>query len=827
MSSTKPFIQVALPHRDILEGRLSMDVFAADLWQVFKGNAPTEYQDPDIFFQKTYITMGLKNLMDVAEKRLGGYGGDPVIQIQTPFGGGKTHGLIALYHRTKNLGASVVVIDGTALDAKEIRLWEEIERQLTGSIHILEGETSPGKEKIIELLSKHQPVLILMDEVLEYMVKAEGIKIGDSNLAVQTLAFLQELTGAVSTIEKALLVATLPSSTLEHYSEGAERLFQQIQKIFGRVEAIFTPVQEGEIENVVRRRLFQSIDETSAKMIVNDFIGYLERENLLTGDDLNLYGEKFIKSYPFKPEVIDILYKRWGSYSTFQRTRGVLRLLSLVIYDLRDKNIPSIGLGDFNLGNEEIRRELIKHIGSEYDSIIAQDITSPEAGAKRVDKEMGGAYLPYSLGTKVATTIFMMSFSGRGEKGSSVKEIKINSSLPDFPSSVIDDVINKLRDKLFYLSDEGLYFSNQPNLNRILITKEENIPEEELIETEEELLREFISGKDSRFKVYIFPDSPIDVRDDRSLKLVILKDRDSIESFINSYGERPRVNRNTLIFLYPDESNEVVFYKFLRQKLALEQIDRDDKLPLTEWQKKEVRRRIDEATKKEYEELRRYYRKLKLPDGKEKDLGISTYTTNPRLDEEIYSLLKKEDVILEKISSILIVERYLKNRDTVGTKNILDALYSTPGEMIITSEDVLRNAIKEGIEKGSISALVRDEPTNDITFDENEVITTARPKPGPPPISGHTEPSKPQGPPEPLPVSESYKRVSLELDVPVGKLSDLVRAVNNMLGKSFSKVKLKVQIEAENGSISKSDYEDKVLEAFSQSGIGVLREDKE
>lgn len=827
MSPIKPFIQVALPHKDILEGRLSMDVFAADLWQVFRGSAPIEYQDPDIFFQKTFLTVGLKNLLGVVEKRLTGNGGDPVIQIQTPFGGGKTHGLIALYHKMKELGANVAVIDGTALDAKESRLWEEIERQLTGRISLLGGETSPGKEKIIELLSRKQSVLILMDEVLEYVVKAEGIKVGDSNLAYQTLAFLQELTGAVSTIEKALLVATLPSSTLEHYSEGAERIFQQIQKIFGRVESIFTPVQEGEIENVVRRRLFQSVDEGSAKKIVNEFVEYLERENLLNGDDLNLYRERFMRSYPFKPEVIDILYKRWGSYPNFQRTRGVLRLLSMVIYDLREENIPFIGLGDFNLANEEIKRELIKHIGSEYDSIIAQDITSPDAGAKKVDKDIGTSYLPYHLGTKVATNIFMLSFSGRGERGSSIKEIKINSSIPDLPSSIIDDVINKLRERLFYLSDEGLYFSNQPNLNRILINREESIPDDELFDAEKDLIKKYLSGKDSKFSVYIFPSSSLDVKDDKSLKLVILKSYGDIQKFIDYYGERPRVYRNTLFFLYPDESNELGFYRFLRQKKAWELIDRDDKLTLTEGQKREVKRRIEDAEKRGYEELRRYYRKLYLPKGDEKDLGTPTYNINPKLDEDIYSFLKKEGLILEKISHIVISDKYLKNRDKVETKSILESLYNTPGEMIITSEDVLRNAIKEGIEKGAISVLVRDKLADEVTFSEGEVITISKPNPPKPPTEPTIE-NLPGTIPRPeAPVQKGYKRLHLELDVPVGRLSDIARTVNNLLKNRFNSIKLKITIDVKDGFISESEYEDKVCEALSQAEISVLDEKKE
>ena len=224
-----------------------MDVFAADLWEVYKGRAPAEYQDPDIFFRKTYLTKGLQNLLEMMEKRLQGEGGDPVIQLQTPFGGGKTHALIALYHKAKEKGYNVAVIDGTALDPRETIIWEELERQLTGKVEKLKGETSPGKEKIREVIDSCQPCLILMDEILTYATKAAGIKIGDTTLSAQLLAFIQELTGAVKTTERSLLIITLPSSVLEHYDESAEKLFQQLKKIAGRMEKIYSPVQEDEI----------------------------------------------------------------------------------------------------------------------------------------------------------------------------------------------------------------------------------------------------------------------------------------------------------------------------------------------------------------------------------------------------------------------------------------------------------------------------------------------------------------------------------------------------------------------------------------------------
>ncbi|MDP8012980.1 MAG: AAA family ATPase, partial [Nanoarchaeota archaeon] len=167
-----------------------MDVFAADLWETYQNRAPPEYRDAELFFKKTYLTTGLKNLLDVVEKRLNGQGGDPVIQIQTPFGGGKTHALIALYHKARQWKVNTSVIVGTALDPREETLWGLLEKQLSGSNKTLTGKISPGREALRKLLEKYQPALILMDEILEYTTKASGVQVGETSLAAQTLAFM-------------------------------------------------------------------------------------------------------------------------------------------------------------------------------------------------------------------------------------------------------------------------------------------------------------------------------------------------------------------------------------------------------------------------------------------------------------------------------------------------------------------------------------------------------------------------------------------------------------------------------------------------------------
>src|SRR2546422_3739969 len=522
----KAFHTVAVPHADILAGRFTMDIFAADLWEVHKGRATDEYRDPTQFFEKTYQTEGLKHLLAVVENRLKGRGGDPVIQVQTPFGGGKTHALIAMYHNASKWKAKKVVLVGTAMGPKET-LWGALEEQLTGKTTKFAEPVSPGREQLRELLDKSQPVLILMDEVLEYVTKAAAVRVEESTLAAQSVAFLQELTEVAGTLEKACVILTLPSSIMEHYDERAEKLFQQLQKVAGRVEKIYTPVQEGEVTSVIRQRLFSDIDQKGADSNVHELMDYILRESLLPIDiEPSEYRKRFQASFPFLPEVVDVLYKRWGSFSSFQRTRGVLRLLALVIQSLKDSSLPYVSLSDFDLSNDEIRRELLKHIGNEFDSVIAADITSDGAGAKRVDLEIGKSFRGLALGTRVAVTIFMYSFSGGPEKGVTLGEAKRAATTVQNPSSVIAEAVEHLKDKLFYLQHQSgkYFFTNQPNINRTLLLKMENVEAPQLAELELELLKKTIAG--SKLRVVLWPKKSADVADDQELKLVVLPHHD-------------------------------------------------------------------------------------------------------------------------------------------------------------------------------------------------------------------------------------------------------------------------------------------------------------
>ena len=880
----KPFSTIAIPHKDIIEGKFTKDTFAANLWEVYKGRAPEEYTDSDIFFKRTYLTEGISALINTIEKRLKGEDTEAIIQLQTPFGGGKTHSLIAVYHKAKTLGAKVVVLDGYALNPSKILLWQELEKQITGKIERFKGNTPPAGEELREFFSKHQPLLILMDEILDYTISASSVKINNLNLSTYVLNFIRYLADAIRTLNKTALVITYPSKS--HYDEHGQRIYELLYLRTGRVTTPYPPVKDEEIYDVITTRLFKSIDRKTAREVIEEFLDYAENEKLfLEGEDKSTYRQKFSKSFPFQPEVIDVLYKRWGSFPRFERTRGVLFLLASVVYKLKDSYIPFIRLSDFDLKDSRIKSILVDVIGPQWNSIISEDITSEDSAAKKVDKELPSTYLPYSLGTRVATTIFLYSFSGGPERGATTAEIKLSSAALSVPSAIIVDTIDKLTSPLrsLYLDHkEGRYFyTTEIALPRILINKMQSIEEDEVRTEEKEALVKTISKE--HFDIFIWPKSSKDIPDTKRLKLIILQSQEveKCKEFLENHGGRPRVYRNTLIFICPMDSERAKFEEFVRRKLAWQLIEKDKTLKLTSEQKKEVKDNIRKAEVEVKESVRSLYRIVLIPskDGfKDVDLGLPTYGADIVIDKEIYERLKSEGEILEKLSPLSLKEKYLKDRDWVETKNILESFFKTAGEIRIISDEVLRDCIKEGVKKGLfgigeiedgspvcryfkteiLPALVEEEilikaelcekPEEKIS-DEGfqsyitkihqsktiEDIGKIREE-----IAKYTLSSEQKEKLEnhirkkeeelrsihpPLP-GEKYQKISLILRVPTGKLSDIARMIPYFKTK-FSQLDIKVEISAQDGEIEISDYEDKIKEAINQAGVTIEKEEVE
>lgn len=855
IAMSRPFHTIAIPHDDILQGRLKMDVFAADLWEVYHRRGPEEYRVPDLFFQKTYLTGGLRHLLEVVEKRLAGQGGDPVIQMQTPFGGGKTHALIALFHRAQEWRARRAVISGTPLTASET-LWGLLAEQLTGARAGFAGHTAPGRDALRDLLAAHQPVLILMDEVLEYMVKAAGVAVGDTTLAAQTLAFMQELTEAVSTLERAALVITLPSSTLEHYDAQATRLFEQLQKISGRVEKIFTPVQDDEVGAVIRRRLFATLDEGAADQVINAFVEAAAQENLFaSADDRAAWRERFRQTYPFLPEVVDVLYHRWGSFPTFQRTRGTLRLLALVVNALKDRPLPYITLADFDLSNAAIRRELLKHIGNEYDSVVAADITGSEAGAVRVNREIGKAYQGLRLGERVATTIFLYShLGGGGEAGVTLNEIKRQNLASSAPASLVAEVVQKLSSRLlFYLHDQAgrYYFSTTPNLNRALTTRMENLTPEQLAQAERELLRRQAGAQ--KMNVFLWPTRPDEVADDETPKLLILREADEalMREVIRAKGQTPRVHRNTLFFLAAQPADRVAFTQLLRRWLALEALQQQETLALTKEQRGQLKREAEQAARDVQEQIGHLYRQLYLPAANDRldplDLGVPTYGADQKLDVRAYERLRMDGRLVERLAPLVIKERYLSSRDFVETRQLAESGSRTPGEMLAVNRQVWVDGIAEGVRQGlfglgeldeqgqprclyfkepptvglagreiimraEVCQAQRDAQAAQIVYappDKNAqmILETAQRTSSGAIADVLSVESKP---------TQSYSQLTLKFEVKPGKVSNLMSLLNYLVSKYRS---VAISLNLADGSLTEQELEEKVKETFRQIGI--------
>ena len=507
----KNWYDIIPPHEDIRKGNFDEAVFAADLGDVYDGTAPADYQDPYLFFKKTYPTQGLQNLLSRVQSTLTTGQGSSVIQIQTPFGGGKTHALVAIYHYLKNgqrvkellpaglelLSPKVAVIAGNHWDPVAGRttdgvtrrtFWGEIGYQIGGAAGYEafrandEARVSPGKDKLRDFLAAHQPFILLFDEILEYINRALDARAKgdvDVSLGTQTFSFFQELTEAVAAIPRGMLVVTLPSSHIEDFSERQEESLARLGKIFGRVESIETPVQGEEVYAVIRRRLFEveKLKQAPMREAVHRYFQLYQQNR----DDVPAkareisYRERMELAYPFHPDVIDILYEKWSTYSTFQRTRGVLRLLANVIEDLyqREVGLDLILPGDINLGKPSIRQEFLKHIGSEYEGVIGSDIAGHDAKAQSLDS----ANRPWKhLAQRISTAVFFHSFSAdTSEKGVNLPYVKLAVLHSDTMPAMVTEVLGKLANILWYLNSRGdaYYFSRIPNLNRMILDKKE------------------------------------------------------------------------------------------------------------------------------------------------------------------------------------------------------------------------------------------------------------------------------------------------------------------------------------------------------------------
>ena len=641
-----PWREVVEPHQDVATGEFLQAEFAADLGKVHAGSAPSEYGDPREFFGRTYITDGLGALLVGAAKRLSGAGGDPVVELQTNFGGGKTHSMLALYHMAGETlardlpgldqllsehGATVpqhinrAVLVGTWRGPQDVNVqeggreirttWGEMAWQLGGADAfdmIAENDAkgiAPGSNLLEAIFKRCSPCLILIDEWVAYLrqiYKVDGLPSGsfDANLS-----FVQSLTEAVKTSPGTLLVAALPASQIEVGGDGGQEALVRLKQTFSRVESSWRPASQEESYEIVRRRLFKDIpgDKFHHRDNTLKQFAKLYRENaneFPRGSADEDYRRKLEKAYPIHPELFDQLYTGWGSLERFQRTRGVLRLMAQAIHELWMNNDPSVMImpGSVAVGSARVESELLHYLDVSWQSIIAGDVDGPESIPCKIDQSAPNLSR-YSATRRVARAVFMGTAPTHQQenKGLDDKQINLGVVQPGERPAVFGDALRRLGNRARFMhGDLGRYwYSMSASLNRVAADRAEQVEEALVLVEIDKLLTAYINGFGDRGHfdaVQAAPGSSADVPDEAGgIRAIVLgiahphNGRDGSEAMtvagdiLMQRGSTPRVYRNVLVFLAAETRQLDNLKEAMRSALAWDGIVREtERLNLTQ-----------------------------------------------------------------------------------------------------------------------------------------------------------------------------------------------------------------------------------------------------
>jgi len=672
-----PWRDVVEPHQDVATGEFQQAEFAADLGKVHSGSAPAEYRDPQQFFSRTYLTEGLSTLLIGAAKRLSGGGGDPVVELQTNFGGGKTHSMLALYHMAggtpaqdlsgldqlleksgltvpANINRAVLV--GTsrgpqdvlnATGERKIRTtWGELAWQLGGEEAfdmIAENDAkgiAPGSNLLEEIFRKYSPCLILIDEWVAYLrqiYRVEGLPSGsfDANLT-----FVQSLTEAVKASPGTLLVASLPASQIEVGGEGGQEALARLKQTFSRVESSWRPASQEESYEIVRRRLFKDIpgDKFHHRDNTLKQFAKLYRENandFPQGCADEDYRRKLEKAYPIHPELFDQLYTSWGSLEKFQRTRGVLRLMAQVIHELWMNADPSVMImpGSVSVSSPRVEPELLHYLDVSWQSIIAADVDGTAATPYKVDQAAPNLNR-YSATRRIARAIFMGTAPTHAQQNTGLDDKQINLGVvqPGEKPAIFGDALRRLTNQAKFMhADLGRYwYSMSASLNRIAADKAGQLDEQlVLMEIDRELAKYInaIADRGHFDTVQVAPASSAEVPDEAGgVRAVVLgvahphNGREGSDALIEARemflqrGSTPRVYRNMLVFIAAEARQLDNLKDAVRSALAWGEIVKEkDRLNLTQSDDALARAKLVEANETVKTRLREAWCYLHYP----------------------------------------------------------------------------------------------------------------------------------------------------------------------------------------------------------------------
>lgn len=738
-----------VPYDDILKNKISENQFTVAFYAVLNGTADDIYNDPRLFFDLTHVTKNLRGIYEDVLSRMAHGGSRPLLVIDTTFGGGKTHTLVALYHLFSNSDIaknnpdltrilasldlptipdiSLVAID--CHDMSSVRkpggvrtIWGEIGRQLDQYelIKTYDQEMRrPDADTLAKLIrSTNKPVLIMLDELVNYLKDAKAESVGTQNLAEVTVSFFHTLTDVIVNSKNAMLIITLPGSE-SAYKEEYELLEQyktKIREISVREGSFTVPMERSEIYDVIRRRLFRIVDPHYATDVAEQLQKfYAENQESFPADAMSLeYRTKTAKSYPFHPALVDLLYERVATIADFQKTRAVLRLLSHVLKNVY-QNIDSlesdliITPGIVDLNDMSIFQELTNKIAKgEFQPVINSDIVNDEDTAKcqKIDNKSS-----YGANTRISTAIYLYSLIGsnnEASRGCSQNELVLATSVEGitYPKDILVDVIN-LENSLWYVYNKTgkLYFSVEVNLNKVIADETQNVDQTQYDPEIKGRLRKLLSS--DFFDVHVWDD---DVRNPYKPTLVVPNFHavvgtetsipSQVKTIIEKEGTSFRSKKNLMFALVAREDRTSRMIEASRRFIAIKELKGAKK------NQKNIatyRQKIDELLKEADSTLNgtleRCYSLIYYPKGTEiKCITVADgYEGAKNLPDKVCKALIKGGKIVATINPEYIVDRIFGERTEMTVQDLVTTFEEAPIHFLPRNKDVVYDAIKRGV----------------------------------------------------------------------------------------------------------------------------------
>ena len=881
------WFNVVVPQSDIRDGVLDESIFAANIEEVASGTAPVVYQDIRYFFECTYVTEGIKELIRRVVQALNGQESqNRVISLQTGFGGGKTHSLISLYHVVKDSSTfkrldtassilepqdmpqfdharvavftqnTVSVVDGHKVSDDIIThtLWGELAWQLGGR----EGYervrnadiqmVAPTAQDIKPIIEGASPALILIDELADYCNRASGKVVGSGTLFTQTNSFIQTLTEVVASVPKTVLICTLPASAREvASSEIGQEILSALETRVVRVGSSVKPVDDEEIYEVVRRRLFDRITNYDViEQVARKYkdMYHNRRDSLPAEADRVAYVERIKKAYPFHPELIDLFHIRWGSDSKFQRTRGVLRLLASIVKDLWSRKSSLAGTqaliqtSDVRLENlPTLQSQITSLMGSQWDSVMHADVFGTISNAYKLDEQNVGNHIgEYHLATAVTTTVLMASIGSSSQRGLTLKQLKLCLLKPDaFQHIDIDSTVNQLENVVHYMykssigGEQSFWFQSKPNINILVNQAKGDVKEEEV---NAEIMRMVKQSVVNLGQVKVLVDPTGDVPEQKQLTFVVMHPKYTvaaggdvsrsaqyaIKQMAQMKGSSQRVYRNTMLFLVCSEAGKAALSMKLREYLACDKIMTEYSSQLDQDQRKDIadRKRMSGDAAKE-QLIHAYNTVVKCERDTLRTQEISTFATDfaAQITVKTLSELHENGVVLRKIGLNIINRNGLMPtiEKPVKVNELYEAFLRFDDKPMILNVDAVKDTVNRYCEEGMWNVGTGD-PEHFSRIYHNETIpflnpqedgywlldSSVMPKPagggaGPSPEPGPTPtpgPAPTPGPePAPTPATKTYKRVTISGSVPIENYSQLFSSFVNTLKNNHLKIEVK------------------------------------